>query len=187
MFRTQEQNFVEVVAAEVIDRLIDCRDYLGLRLSKAWGMLSAKELDEATKQHMAKVPISDDDLLEKTRVLVRLIGARADTELVSTVFRCTESQAEKALSRTNEIDVIGLCRAPNPHHPTVTCNLVKGHEGLHRVNLAPTWDTAYSNHDCPYLNQKYERCALPANHWVAHRNKDGYQFTAEEAHLAEAT
>ena len=44
MFRTQEEKFLEEVAATAISRLLDWRDYLGLRLSKAWGMLSAKEL-----------------------------------------------------------------------------------------------------------------------------------------------
>lgn len=184
MFRTQEEKFLEEVAATAISRLLDWRDYLGLRLSKAWGMLSAKELDAATKQNMAKVPISDEDLLKKTRALVRLIGPRADIETVFFIFRCPEPQAEQALVRANEIDVIGLCKIPNPHHPTVTCNLVRGHEGLHRVDQAPTWDTAYSNRICPYLNQKDEPCVLVVNHWVAHRNKDGYQFTVAEAHLA---
>ena len=187
MFRTQEEKFIEEVAAKAISRLLDWRECLGLRLSNSFRLLPDKDLVSALKVHTAKVPISDEDLLEKTRVLVGLIGARADTETVAFVFRCPEPQAAQSLIRAHEVDGIGPCKTPNPHHPTVTCTLVKGHEGLHRVDRAPTWDTAYSNRTCPYLNQKDEQCALPVNHWVAHRNKDGYQFTVEEAHLAEAT
>jgi len=86
-------------AADIaIANLIDARDALGLQLSNALGSLGGEEFDKALEPYMKQADISDQDLYYLTAALVRFLGAKIDTEIISTAFRVTLDQASKALS-----------------------------------------------------------------------------------------
>lgn len=131
----------------------------------------------------------------------RSLGWASETELRDIVLRYTgvkmslgecnrfsQEVAEiviRALCGKEPVAKVEICNAPNGQHPTVKCTLPKVHRGLHRVQLGPKWQTPARRGRCPHLNDKHEQCALPIDHWCAHRNWDGYQFSASEAHLIE--
>ena len=85
-------------ASEVVHALLDARDFLGYQLARAKGRLSNEEFREIAKKYMVTRRYTDpDELASKTLTLVRLIGARADSDTVSTVFNCEIDEAESAL------------------------------------------------------------------------------------------
>jgi len=72
------------------------------------------------------------------------------------------------------------CSIPHGRIPTIACTREKGHRGLHRWHLGPRWHVPARGGTCEARNKKHERCALPRDHWEAHRNNEGFQFTEAE-------
>lgn len=74
------------------------------------------------------------------------------------------------------------CGVPNGHTFEVTCTREEGHPGLHQHNNGPYWSEDVRRGRCLYARvSDHARCALPRDHWEAHLDVDGAQFTRREA------
>lgn len=71
---------------------------------------------------------------------------------------------------------------PNGPYDRTECTLEAGHEGEHRSLQGPYWAYPMRGGDCRFRSKATgRRCALGRDHWEAHRDGDGWQFTVEEA------
>jgi hypothetical protein len=87
------------VSRESILSLLDTRDFLGYQLAHANGRIGDDDFREIAAGYLAKIhPADPASLASKVKTLVSIVGSRADTDTVSTVFNCEVDDAERALN-----------------------------------------------------------------------------------------
>ncbi len=94
------------VSREAMLSLLDTRDFLGYQLAHAKHSISSEEFRAIASEFLARIqPVEPALLVSKTRALIQLIGDRADSDIVSTVFNCDLEEAEVAIGEvTKEIE-----------------------------------------------------------------------------------
>jgi hypothetical protein len=94
------------VSREAMLSLLDTRDFLGYQLAHAKGTIGIEEFRAIASDFLARIqPVDPQVLASKTRALIQLIGTRADSDTVSTVFSCELDEAEAAIVEvTNQIN-----------------------------------------------------------------------------------
>jgi hypothetical protein len=87
------------VAREAVLSLLDTRDFLGYQLAHAKGGVDDEEFRAIAARFLRRTKPADQITInEKVRTLVQLVGDRADTDTVSTIFNCEIEEAEAALT-----------------------------------------------------------------------------------------
>lgn len=94
--------FIEDTLRIVINNINDDREYIGLQLSLALGYISKDAFEKEREIYLKRSKFSHIDLVQRAKVLKRLIGDRLDAEIIKTAFRCTIEEAETALQDIND-------------------------------------------------------------------------------------
>jgi hypothetical protein len=85
------------VAREVIESLLDNRDFLGYQLALANGCMDEAQFEEIADKYLAIQTNSDAALAKKSALLAALVPRRFDADLVSVALKCDIEQAERAI------------------------------------------------------------------------------------------
>jgi len=85
--------FIQETLKIIINNLNDDREYLGLQLALAQGIISEKLFERECSVYLARNKFPHNDLVERAKVLHKLIGDRLDAEVIRTSFRCTIEEA----------------------------------------------------------------------------------------------
>ena len=101
------------VLVEVIARLLDNRDLLGMQLDHAHGNVIDNDRISKSLQTGAKLEVSTSRLREKVKILLGAVPCTLDSETISTVFCCSIGQAEQALASIKFEDELNIQRIKN--------------------------------------------------------------------------
>jgi len=85
--------FIEDTIRIIINNINDDREYLGLQLTRAQGLVSESAYEKERAVYLIRSNFSYIDLVERAKVLQKLIGDRLDSEIIKTAFRCTIEEA----------------------------------------------------------------------------------------------
>jgi hypothetical protein len=86
--------FIEETLRIVINNINDDREYLGLQLGLAQGLISERTYKKERVVYLIRSKFSHIDLVERSKILKKLIGDRLDSEIIKTAFRCTIEEAD---------------------------------------------------------------------------------------------
>lgn len=87
------------VAKDAIKALLDNRDFLGYQLSYAKGNINDDQMDELASLYLAEVPFNMAELVEKSIILAWLIPEQIDADIIATIFKCEDVQAQEILEQ----------------------------------------------------------------------------------------
>ena len=90
--------FIEETLRIAINNINDDREHLGLEYSLSLGFITQSTFEEARAQYLIRSNISHQELVERAKVLKKLIGDRLNSEIIKTAFRCTIEEADKAFA-----------------------------------------------------------------------------------------
>lgn len=99
--------FIEETLRIALVNLNEDREYLGLQLSLAIGAIGEDVFNEERARYLLEVVYSAEELENRVTILIRMLGDRANIEVIKTALRCSYESAEWALNevaRQQEID-----------------------------------------------------------------------------------
>lgn len=88
-----QPGFIEDTLRIVINNINDDREHLGLQLALAQGMISQRTFEKERAGYLIRSNFPYTELVERARILKKLIGDRLNTEIILTSFRCTIEEA----------------------------------------------------------------------------------------------
>jgi hypothetical protein len=86
--------FIEDTLRIVINNLNDDREHLGLQVAFAQGFISDKTFEKERAQYLFRSAFSFQELINRAKILKKLIGNRITSEIIMTSFRCTLEEAD---------------------------------------------------------------------------------------------
>jgi len=96
--KTEEHERDKMVFTEIIERLLDNRDFLCLQLDHAYGNIPDEEFEELSEPYLKEHRNLDhENLRQRVLALLKNIPRHFDAETISTVFDCSLEQAEQII------------------------------------------------------------------------------------------
>lgn len=94
--------FIEETIRMIINNLNDDREYLGLQLGLAQGLISQRTYDKERAPYLVRAQFKPQELALRTKILIKFIGSDIDSETIMTSFRCTIEEADATLRILSE-------------------------------------------------------------------------------------
>lgn len=92
-----EQRYGTVID-ETITGLLRIRDFLGLQLDHALGNITDEDFEKQAEEYLRKSDCPEEQIKKKLEVLFQITSQPIDAGLISEIFQCELSQAERILT-----------------------------------------------------------------------------------------